>query len=449
MHWSLLVYALAAAELPHVERVAPGVTAVGFADKFKSSNAGWVEFPDRTVLVDAGPAPYTAELLQKSKAHSMVTTGAGAAEALPALAGDTDRIVRIEYSRGRRAIWIPSQRVLFAGDLITNGPRADVAAHDTAEWLAALDRLKKLDAAVVVPGRGSWGSGSQLIDRQIRFVQELRRQVAYAITLGSSVDSTVKDFLLPASYYTWMPYDTPRPEDIRHVYAELTAAPVRKLSTARDNALVLIGDRFHEPEHLEEGLRPALEAANIEAHFTVDTAQLTAANLAKVKLLVILRDGMLWPDGFDKPYKIWMTPEQEKAVVDFVESGGGFLNLHNSMGLYPENGPYLKLVGGRYIGHGPLERFRVEVVDRDHPVTQGLSDWFAADEQHTPPIDEKRAKMLLRNRSDEGKTAAAGWAYEPGKGRLCHLASGHTREALGHPMYQRALVNALRWCLRK
>ena len=58
-----------------------------------------------------------------------------------------------------------------------------------------------------------------------------------------------------------------------------------------------------------------------------------------------------------------MTPEQERAVVAFVDAGGGFLNLHNSMGLYPDDGPYLKLVGGRYIGHGHSERFRVEVVD--------------------------------------------------------------------------------------
>ena len=56
----------------------------------------------------------------------------------------------------------------------------------------------------------------------------------------------------------------------------------------------------------------------------------------------------------------------------FVEGGGGFLNLHNAMGLYPADGPYLDLVGGRYIGHGPLERFRVEVVDPDHPVTRGV-----------------------------------------------------------------------------
>ena len=45
------------------------------------------------------------------------------------------------------------------------------------------------------------------------------------------------------------------------------------------------------------------------------------------------------------------------------------------------------------------------------------------------------------------KSAAAGWVREPGRGRLCHLANGHTLEALLHPMYQRLLRNAVRWCL--
>ena len=181
-------------------------------------------------------------------------------------------------------------------------------------------------------------------------------------------------------------------------------------------------------------------------HFAVDVRALSAENLAQVQLLVVLKDGMLWPEGNERPYRQWMTMEQQKAVVEFVEAGGGFLNLHNSMGLYPE-GPYLDLVGGRYKGHGPLERFGVEVVDGDHPVTRGVSDFFVADEQHTPSYDSQKVGLLLRNRSDQGKVAAAGWAYQAGKGRLCHLANGHTRESLDHPMFQRLMRNAVAWCL--
>jgi type 1 glutamine amidotransferase len=132
-----------------------------------------------------------------------------------------------------------------------------------------------------------------------------------------------------------------------------------------------------------------------------------------------------------------------------VERGGALLNLHNSMGLYPKDGPYLNLAGGRYTGHGPLERFRVQVVDSQHPITRGVQDFSVADEQHMPLCDEGKVHLLLRNRSDDGKVAAAGWAYEPGKGRWCHLANGHMRESLLHPMFQLLMRNAVNWCLRR
>lgn len=447
LEWLLL----AAALLPHLEELAPKVWAAGFADQHGSANCGWIVRASDTLLIDLPRGVSVGAFLGEVK--RVAGKPVGEVLVLTPGKGDDAILAELENNGVKRAAarpdnmhWDAPSRVLFAGPNVVNGPRAPLAGANTAQWAERLEKAERLGARVVVPGRGSWGAPAML-SRQRLFLEEVRRQVAYGITMGWPLEAIQKELLLPASYYTWMPYDNPVAADIAHVYDELTA-PLR-FNGARPRALVLIGDRFHEPEHLEEGLRPAFVAAGIQPHFTVDVKHLTAGNLAQVDLLVILRDGMLWPDGPSKPYLIWMTPEQERAVVDFVEGGKGFLNLHNSMGLYPENGPYLNLVAGRYIGHGPLERFRVEVVDKTHPITSGVRDWSAADEQHTPPYDEKRAHLLLRNRSDEGRTAAAGWWYEPGQGRLAHLASGHTREALGHPMFQRLLVNSLHWLLRK
>ena len=343
--------------------------------------------------------------------------------------------------------------VLFAGPLVVHGPRSPLAGTDTAEWVEALRRLESLGAAHVVPGIGTWG-GRELLERQRRFLTELRRQVGYQIAQGRPHAGLRERVSLSSDYLVWTPYGNPTAEDVEHVYSELTVpiAPfgghIPASSDARPHALVLIGDGPHEPGHLEEGLRPIFDATGVVPHFTVDVHALSEKNLARVQLLVILRDGLQRPGANASENFIWMTPEQERAVASFVEGGSGFLNLHNSMGLYPPHGPYLDLVGGRYIGHGPLERFRVEVVDPDHPVTRGVGPFFVADEQHTPPYDEARVHLLLRNRSDDGKSAAAGWVREPGRGRLCHLANGHTLEALLHPMYQRLLKNAVRWCLR-
>ena len=74
-------------------------------------------------------------------------------------------------------------------------------------------------------------------------------------------------------------------------------------------------------------------ATGVVPHFAVDVHALSADNLTRVQLLVILRDGLMRPQAEGQPDYVWMTHEQEQAVVDFVHRGGGFLNLHNSMGL--------------------------------------------------------------------------------------------------------------------
>src|SRR5262249_31661541 len=157
------------------------------------------------------------------------------------------------------------------------------------------------------------------------------------IALGRPADAVRSDVRLPPDYLVWMPYDTPTGEDIDHVYHELTvpAAPFNGRPPQKDDprpqALVLIGDGPHEPGHIEDGLRPVFEATGVVPHFTVDVRALSAGNLAHVQLLVILRDGLMRPGTGPKSDYVWMTPEQEKAVVDFVEGGGGFLNLHNAL----------------------------------------------------------------------------------------------------------------------
>jgi type 1 glutamine amidotransferase len=496
--------AQAASELPHREEVAPGVFAAGFADRHRSANCGWVVLENETLLIDLprgipvpeflamvgestrkpvrklalthaldGDAAIVRELLDRGvlrvaaspATRARLRAGPGGLD-LPAAGPEAkvvalgDASVAVELrpmdgvaGDGGSVVWLPGRSVLFGGPLVVHGPRVPLVGSDTERWVEALGRLEVLRPLRVVPGNGSWG-GPDVLARHRRYLAELRRQVGYQIAQGRPLAIVREQVRLPADLFAWMPYDTPTLEDLDHVYRERTVpvapfhghAPVP--DDPRPHALVLIGDGPHEPGHIEDGLRPVFEATGVVPHFAVDVRALSAENLARVRLLVVLRDGLQRPSAKDRDNFPWMTPEQERAVAAFVERGGGFLNLHNSLGLYPPGGQYLALVGGRYTTHGPLERFRVEVVDADHPVTRGASGFVVADEQHMPIPDEGRVHLLLESRSDDGQSAAAGWVREPGRGRVCHLAPGHTREALLHPMYQRILRNAVRWCGR-
>ena len=216
----------------------------------------------------------------------------------------------------------------------------------------------------------------------------------------------------------------------------------------RPRALALIGDRYHSPVYIRDGLTPALVKENIPVTFIEDVTQLNAESLAAHQLLIILRDGMNWPDGFDKPAVKWMTDAQQQAIWDFVHNGGGFLALHNAQGIYPPGGLYYKLFGGDYGGHPKPYLFTVRIDDKTHPVTAGVEDFEIFDEHHTVKYYLDREHLLMRTMARDNLAAPGGWWREMGKGRFCYMSPGHTPDALGHSMMQRLIRNAMNWLLR-
>lgn len=53
------------------------------------------------------------------------------------------------------AIYLPSEKVLFAGDIVFRSRIPYVGQADSRHWIVALDSLLKFDTAVIVPGHGA------------------------------------------------------------------------------------------------------------------------------------------------------------------------------------------------------------------------------------------------------------------------------------------------------
>jgi type 1 glutamine amidotransferase len=80
--------------------------------------------------------------------------------------------------------------------------------------------------------------------------------------------------------------------------------------------------------------------------------------------------------------------DRNRFLREWIEAGGRWLALHGSSGgravRDPEHEgrrrmvkmPYHETLGGFFINHPPVRRFRVDVVDRDHPLTRGLPASF-------------------------------------------------------------------------
>jgi len=214
-------------------------------------------------------------------------------------------------------------------------------------------------------------------------------------------------------------------------------------------ALLLAGDRAHDPGYVFDGIGTALGDEEIEVDCTSDYEAVGAEMLADKDLFVVLRSGVAHVNGPDSAPVPWMRPDQEEAIDRFVAGGRGFIALHNSGWGHPWKGAYRRVLAGYYVGHPAIAEFRVEVVKGDHPVTRGVASYDIVDEQHFLWFDYDRVDVLLVSQGADGRQSAAGWAHEYGKGRVVYLANGHDERSMQHPMFQKLLRNAARWVTRK
>jgi hypothetical protein len=260
---------------------------------------------------------------------------------------------------------------------------------------------------------------------------------------------------------------------------------VSSLALAREKATAfgLIGDRYHNSDYARAGLtRTITEGLGVSVDFTDETQSLTAETLDGYKLLIILRDGMIWPDGYpdessnaawvntgkpemisDPPVdlgkpkpRFWMKPEQGKAVRAFVENGGSALFLHNVTHVGLTDPDFRHVLGAAYAGHPPIRTFKVKVMNSDHPVTKGVNDFIVTDEQHYMEYDRDPKHILLQTVNEkgldygkQGSSAPGGWAYDYGKGRVCYFSPGHLLTVLWNPEYVKLQQNAVRWLMRQ
>lgn len=84
---------------------------------------------------------------------------------LELLVGGRDLVLRElgpAHTAGDLVVWVPDERVLFAGDLLFVDQTPVMWAGTAAGWASALTAMSELGAEVVVPGHGPPGAGREV-----------------------------------------------------------------------------------------------------------------------------------------------------------------------------------------------------------------------------------------------------------------------------------------------
>lgn len=162
------------------------------------------------------------------------------------------------------------------------------------------------------------------------------------------------------------------------------------------DAFALIGDRYHNSDYIRTALnRTVVREAGISVDFTDETRLLNEDTLRRYKLVIILRDGMIWPEGYPdersnaaylsvgapkiisdppmpegKPQPAgWLSEAQGRAFRKWVEDGGAALLLHNTTYISRYNEDFRKVLGAITQNHPPIRPFKVKITNASHPIT--------------------------------------------------------------------------------
>lgn len=157
-----------------------------------------------------------------------------------------------------------------------------------------------------------------------------------------------------------------------------------------------------------------------------------------------------------------ITPEQQKAFIELLNSGIGLVCLHHDLGASDDWAEFTKIRGGKYL-HKPMtidgkdyakstyahdQDVKVTVVDREHPITKGMQDFVIHDETYGGCYVSPSMKVLLK--TDHPKsTPELAWVNNYGKSRVFYLMLGHDSKAWANPSFTELLLRGIRWTVGK
>ena len=204
-------------------------------------------------------------------------------------------------------------------------------------------------------------------------------------------------------------------------------------AAAPSNLRVLfLGDNgHHRPADRFKQIQPVLAGKGIEAVYTDDLADLNAGKLAGFDCLVVFANHTR------------IAPEQESALLDFVNAGGGFVPLHCASYCFLNSPKYIELVGGQFKSHG-TGTFKDTIVNTSHPVMEGISPIESWDETYVHTKHNTNRLVLAERRDDKGAEPYT-WVREQGKGRVFYTAWGHDQRTWSHAGFQKLVENGIRW----
>ncbi len=154
----------------------------------------------------------------------------------------------------------------------------------------------------------------------------------------------------------------------------------------------------------------------------------------------------------------YISEDRQAALLKLLEQGKGMVFLHHSLVAYQNWPEFEKIIGGRYFldstqnnlpstYHEDVD-FSLHIVDRNHPITQGVNDFRIFDEVYGLCAVLPTVHPLLETNHPESNRVVA-WTNAYRNSRIVYIQPGHGPQIFGDASYRRLLRQSIQWVAKK
>ncbi len=194
----------------------------------------------------------------------------------------------------------------------------------------------------------------------------------------------------------------------------------------------------HEPKQVSEILADALRKQRFDV--TVSDTLDAFANLPLLDFDLLVPE---WTMGS-------ITSEQLNPMLEAVKAGVGIAGVHGGMGdSFRQETEYQFMVGGQWVAHpgGDGVKYTVRIVDHDHVITEGLTDFDVSSEKYYMHVDP--ANHVLAVTDFDGVDVPVAWTKTYGKGRVFYCSLGHVAQVFAQdPQILEMVTRGMVWAAR-
>ncbi|MFN8008153.1 MAG: ThuA domain-containing protein [Terriglobia bacterium] len=198
---------------------------------------------------------------------------------------------------------------------------------------------------------------------------------------------------------------------------------------------------------------------------TKDGSIFTRENLRGFDAIFFYTTGDLTQSLTDKQPP--MTVEGKVALLEAIRSGKGFLGTHSASDTFHSAGlefetqplerrdPYIQMLGGEFIRHGPQQEAAMRIVSPHFPGIENLGTEFKMKEEwyslknFAPDLHVILVQVTqgMEGTDYQRPDYPATWARKEGKGRVFYTSMGHREDVWTNPTFQSVLLGGIGWAV--